>query len=85
VKILTAEYRGYPDEEKENAFHKCVDDFGGEFIGCGCLLLEPVTRDVEAGFDDDVDEAAIKRALADAGFQNINITAEPEHARQRAL
>jgi hypothetical protein len=32
-----------------------------------------VTRDVEAGFDDDADEAAIKRALADAGFQNIKM------------
>jgi hypothetical protein len=74
MKILTADYRGYPDEKKDKAFHKCVDDFSGEFRGSGCFLLEPVTRDVEAGFADDFDEAAIKRALADAGFQNINVT-----------
>jgi hypothetical protein len=73
MKTLTAEYLGYPDEEKDEAFHKCLDDFNGEFRNCGCFLLEPVTRDVEAVFDDDVDEAAIKRALADAGFQNIKM------------
>jgi hypothetical protein len=76
MKILTADYRGYPDEERDDAFFKCVDDFGGEFIGCGCLLLEPGTRDVEAEFADDVDVTAIKRALADAGFQNINVSKE---------
>jgi hypothetical protein len=38
MKILTADYRGYPDEEKDDAFFKCVEDFGGEF---GLRLLPP--------------------------------------------